>query len=478
MLPRVQAGWASCASLRAILLDLKKADKGVAVLLSQGGGNQEVYIASAADRVFLSTHAGLFLMGLSVQAQYVKQALDRLGVKFESFARKEFKTAAERVTRDAMSEPQREQLNAILQSHMKEIIAAITKRTGQNEQAARALFQRGFIRGQAAVKTGLVDAVGYEDELPAMLGTAEKPARLVPAPKYFAYKEARLLRPLRPPPYLAVIPIKGVISESGRPTGRRESLVAALREVSGDAQAVGVVLLIDSPGGSADASDLIHREVTQLKLKKPVVACFGDVAASGGYYVAAPANAIIAQPLTLTGSIGVVSARMVASTLLEKIGVRTEVVRTAPHADLFSFHRELTEEERVILNDELDAFYRVFVEIVAAGRARPEEEIESLAKGRVWSGVDALERGLVDRMGGLDVALEEVRKRVKKLPPHVVEKLEPALVIMTGLESAPPPPQTWIERLQLPYRDLIEVASLVTEDQSALYHAFDLPRVR
>ncbi len=476
MLPRLQAGWASCASLRSILLEVQ-AHKPVAVLLSQGGGNQEVYVASAASRVFLSPHAGLFLLGLSVQAQYVKQTLDRLGVKVEPFARKEYKTAAERVTRQSMSEPQRAQLEAILQSHMREIIGAIVARTGSDDETARTLFQKGFLRGEAAIDTGLIDALGYEDQLPAMLGTADAPARIIDAIKYFLYKEARLFVPLRRPPYLAIVQVKGAIGETGRPTSRRESLVAALREVARDRRAAGVVLMVDSPGGSADASDLIHREVLQLKEKKPVVACFGDVAASGGYYVAAPADAIVAQPLTLTGSIGVVSARLVATQLLDKIGVKTEVIRTAPHADLFSVHRDLTEAERAILNQELDAFYTVFVEIVAAGRSRPVDEIEALAKGRVWSGVDAYEKGLVDRLGGLDAALEEVRQRVK-LPPHITAKLQPALILMTGLESAPPPPQSWLELLRGPSRDVLDLASLIVEGRSVLYHSLDLPNVR
>jgi len=200
------------------------------------------------------------------------------------------------------------------------------------------------------------------------------------------------------------------------------------------------VLHVDSPGGSALASDRIHREVLRLSEKKPVVACFGDVAASGGYYVAAPAHAIVAQPVTITGSIGVVTAKVVASELLDAIGVRTETLRTAPHADMFSASRELTDEEHDIIDRETAGFYRVFVDVVAEGRGRSAEEIDGLARGRVWSGADAYARGLVDRLGGLGDALDEVRRRTG-LPERIARRLEPRRVRPRSLEvPAPEPP--------------------------------------
>jgi protease-4 len=175
----------------------------------------------------------------------------------------------------------------------------------------------------------------------------------------------------------------------------------------------GVVLHVDSPGGSALASDLIHREVERLKERKPVVACFGDVAASGGYYVAAGADAVVAQPLTITGSIGVVSARLVIEPLMQRFGVSVDTIRKAPHADMLRRPGKLAAVEQAILEREIDSFYQTFVGVVAKGRGRPHGDIEPLARGRVWSGLDAKERGLIDRFGGLDTAIDEVKRRLE-----------------------------------------------------------------
>jgi protease-4 len=172
-----------------------------------------------------------------------------------------------------------------------------------------------------------------------------------------------------------------------------------------------VVLLIDSPGGSVLASDRIHHEVVRLAEKKPVVACFGNVAASGGYYIAAGANAIVAQPTSITGSIGVVAAHLVLSPLFAKLGIVTELVKRGARADMLSTSRPLDDAERHALRQEIDGYYRDFVDVVARGRKRPAEEIEKLARGRVYSGLEAQRVGLVDRLGGLDVAIELVQEQ-------------------------------------------------------------------
>ena len=283
-----------------------------------------------------------------------------------------------------------------------------------------------------------MDGVVYEDELRAsLLGEGQEPPKLVRAGGYLSFRLARFFRPVRRRPYIAVLPIHGAITggrEARSGSAVEGAIVHAIRSLARDRRAAGVVLHVDSPGGSALASDLIHREVSLLAKKKPVVACFGNVAASGGYYVAAPASKIVAEPLSITGSIGVVMARLVARDLLEGMGVRTEVVRRAPHADLVSNPRPLDEDEHAILEREVEAFYRSFVGVVAAGRKREEGEIEPLARGRVWSGRDAHARGLVDVLGGLDAALAEVRRALPgPLPPRV----EPRVVWPRGGEAPP-----------------------------------------
>jgi protease-4 len=193
-----------------------------------------------------------------------------------------------------------------------------------------------------------------------------------------------------------------------------DRVMSAIRRAREDKRVLGVILHIDSPGGSALASDRMHHELVRLAKEKPLVACMANVAASGGYYVAVAAHTIVAQPTTITGSIGVVAARLVLEPLLERLGVSTEVVKRGAHADLMMPTRPLTSEEREVLQRELEGVYRAFVGVVAEGRKRTFEEIDALAQGRVWSGADAHARGLVDELGGFDTALDLVRARIGK----------------------------------------------------------------
>jgi len=478
VLPPVQAGWSVCVGLREQILRLRDEGKHTTVLLPRGGGHRELYVASAAERVYLAPQGTITLLGLSAQSHYVKPLLDRIGVEIEPFARKEYKTAAERMSRDSMSEPQREQLQALIDGHTEALVDALSQRTGTTLDETRALFEAGVFRGRDAIDAHLADELAYEDELPDKLGLGdEKDKRkgVIEANRYLAFKEAKLFRPLRREPYIAVVAVKGAISESGAPTGRRASIVAALRHARRDRRALGVLLWVDSPGGSAEASDLIHREVVRVREKKPVVAYFGEVAASGGYYVAAHANAIVAQPLGLTGSIGVVSARLLASQLLDRVGIRTEVLRTGPHADIYSPHRPLTDAERRLINRELDAFYDSFVALVADGRGRSVEDIEPLARGRVWLAADAHRHGLVDELGGMDRALELLKETIDA-PARLRQRLRPMVVASYRLE--PPPPAAQLRWDGSVFENLRDLAVLLSESQAVLYHVISVPRIR
>jgi protease-4 len=222
-----------------------------------------------------------------------------------------------------------------------------------------------------------------------------------------------------------------------------EQLMGVLR-AAGEAKAVrGVVLLIDSPGGSVLASDRIYHEVVRLAAKKPVVAYFANIAASGGYYVAAGAHAIVAQPTTITGSIGVVAAHLVLSSLLEKLGIVTELVKRGARADMLSPSRPLDEGEREAMRREIEGYYQDFVAIVARSRNRAPEDIEKLARGRVYSGAEAYRLGLVDRLGSFETALEVVRERLGETRP-----LAPAVIkAPRTMPKAPELPRPFVEAL-------------------------------
>jgi protease-4 len=261
---------------------------------------------------------------------------------------------------------------------------------------------------QAAVEKRLIDGVAYDDEMPSKLG--EK-ARTMKAGQYLATANAWKLLPWWPKRgrRVGIVEVRGaIVDDAGAALGRIADAThvgAALRVARAHPGIGAVVLYVDSPGGSALASDLIAREVERLKEKKPVVAYFANTAASGGYYVSALASEIVAQPVTITGSIGVIAMRFVLERTLEKLGLRHEVIRRGAHADLMSPYRHWNDEERALFDREIDGAYKDFVSIVARGRKRSFDEIEPLARGRVYSGKDALAVGLVDRLGGLETAI-------------------------------------------------------------------------
>lgn len=448
--PPLASGWATCQSLRNVLVRLRESGRQVVVFLPQGGGNRELYVASAADRILATPHAQLSPLGLAASVTYFKGLLDTAGVEVEVHRRAEYKTAVEPAMRDSMSGPQREQTEALLDTIHGALRDALIARTGVHgaDEAAEkvdAFFAKALVSATSAKADGLIDDVCYEDELPLCLTPQRVATPVVRAPRYYGWRKQRLLKKLVPERYIAVVPIHGAIS-GGAPGTRAglklASTITTLRAARKSPQIAGVVLHVDSPGGSALASDLIHREVERLRERKPVVACFGDVAASGGYYVGAGADAVVAQPLTITGSIGVVSARLVTEPLMARFGVKVDTIRKAPHADMLRRPGKLGALEDAILEREIDSFYRAFVGVVARGRGRNADEIEPLARGRVWSGRDAAERGLVDRLGGLDVALDEVRERLRgKLSDRARQELAPRFVRARRLDLPPAEPR-------------------------------------
>jgi protease-4 len=445
----LEGGWATLTALRSELAAVRASGKQIVAYLPLGASQREIFVASVADRVFSAPEASFSALGPMVARVYLASLLRRLGVRVEVMAEGPYKTAAEPLIRETMSEPEREQLTAIVGTLAEGWVQGVAERPKLGEAGARALLDTAYFGAPHAAAIGLVDGTCYEDELPALLGLPER-NRPMESRRYVRASRPRALLPLRPEPRLAVVRFEGVITE--RPSGRSVALGAAtscLRAVAEHPRVAGVVLYIDSPGGSAEVSDLLHREVRQLDAKKPVVAWLGNVAASGGYYLAAGTRRIVASPQTLTGSIGVISARPTAAELFAKLALHQEVVKLTPHADLHSPTRELTERERELLQAEAHRFYMRFLEVVASGRKRPREAIEALAGGRVWSGRDAFEHGLVDELGGFPEARAALERElgeqaaslardplVISLPRKDVTPLAPARAALASLDPS------------------------------------------
>ena len=405
-------------------------------------------VASAADKIVVGPASSIAPLGVAVETRYFRRTLDRIGVLPEIFARGEFKTAGESLARDSMSAEQREQLGAILDVMEGELVEALAEGRRRPQEDVRALIDTGPYRAPDAVARGLADASGYDDDLPQILASADgNRACMVPAARYLAVRRAAPLRR-----GIGVIKVRGpIVSRAPLAIGRMaesEQVIGALRAARAASSVRGVVLLIDSPGGSVLASDRIYHEVVRLAEKKPVVAYFANIAASGGYYVGAGAHAIVAEPTTITGSIGVVAAHLVLSPLFGKLGIVTELVKRGARADMLSPNRPLDEGEREAMCREIEGYYREFVEIVARGRQRSTEEIEKLARGRVYSGAEAYRLGLVDRLGGFDTALDVVRERLGESRPLAAAVVKPP-------RAMPKPPE-----LPAPFVEALDTAGL------------------
>lgn len=432
----LRVGSARATSLRDLLLALRAAGKKVAVYLPHGGGTLATYVASAADQVLLGPETHLDLTGFAIEATYLRGLLDRAGIEPEVFAKGRFKTAGEFLEKKSMSDAQREQLGAVLDVAHQTLVDGLASGRSVERAVAASWVDQGPWSARAALDAGLVDGVVYPDELATSLEPARTAgARVVPAAAYLRRRTLRFV-PLRRPRHVAVVEVVGpIVSDAPLslvPVAAEEPVCRTLRQAREDRRAAGAVVVVSSRGGSALASDRMLRELTLLAKEKPVAVYMGDVAASGGYMIAVGAPTIVAQPTTVTGSIGVIAARMSAESLLSRIGVAIEVVKRGARADMMNPARPLSGDERSALERQLEEIYRAFLEVVARGRGRSVEQIEPLAGGRVWSGRDAHQHGLLDRLGGFDVALADV---VRRIGPSG-DRLEPVVV---GPEHFGPP---------------------------------------
>lgn len=393
-----------------------------------GGGTLAYYLASAFEEIWLAPPGDLGLTGVALETPFLRDALDRLGVRAQIGQRHEYKNAANTFLERDFTPAHREASERIVASAAAQIVAGIAAGRGLAEERVRELIDGGPLSGDEALAAGLVDRLGYRDEVyDAAKARAGDGARLLYLGHYrkaAARREtAARLRPavtagpkkaLGAKKVVAIIHGTGpVLLGAGRgfpqtgPAMHSDAVTAALRAAGRDDDVAAVVFRVDSPGGSYVASDLIRREVERVQASgRPVVVSMGAVAASGGYFVALGAGTIVAQPGTLTGSIGVLGGKQVVSGLLERVGVNVGAVREGRNALILSSRRAFTDDELARLDAFLDRVYADFTAKVAAARGLPLERVHEIARGRVWTGADAHDRGLVDELGGLDRAVE------------------------------------------------------------------------
>lgn len=396
-------------------------------------GTLSYYLASAFGEVWMQPSGTVGLVGFATSALFLRGALDKLGVEAQFVARGEYKSAANLYTQDRYTEPHREADSALVNGLRAQVWDAVAASRGVDAATLDALADRAPLLRDDAVTAGLVDRIGFRDEAYARIAEKAGAEGISPEtgdadgedgpPRLFLSRYARAKKPnvpgLKNHRKIAVVTVAGPIvsgrggrqmSPMGTSSSGGDTIAAALRQAAVDDDVAAIVLRVDSPGGSVTGSETIWREVVRTKQRgKPVVASMGAVAASGGYYVSMAADAIVANPGTITGSIGVVTGKFIARDLKDRLGVGSDSVRTNANADAWSINAPFTEEQHAQVEAEADLFYTDFVQRVADGRNLDVDAVEQVARGRVWTGADALERGLVDELGGLRTAIRRAK---------------------------------------------------------------------
>lgn len=446
--------WGKVQEVRDAIVDFKSSKKPIIAYLEYGG-EQEFYLASACDKVFLMPTATLDLTGIASYELFLRGTLDKIGAYPDALHIGEYKTASNQLTERTFTPAHREMAESLNHDLYEQLLKGIASGRLKPEAEVRKLVDHGPFLPEDAVRAGLVDDVAYEDELDDKVSLGRGRTNFLEHHDYRSIPLNSL--GLNRGPRIAVLYAVGVISSGessyDSPQGEvlgSDTFIRYLRKARADDSIRAIVLRIDSPGGSAIASDVIWREVELTRAVKPVIASMSDVAASGGYYIAMPAHKIVAEPATLTGSIGVVMVKFVIDGTLKKLGVNMEGVSQGRYANLYSPIRPFSPEERAKIQEQMQATYDAFVEKAAAGRHTTPEKIDAIAQGRVWTGQQAKEIGLVDDLGGLERALVLAKEHAKIARDSDVE-----LVIY-------PPKRSLYESL----------ASFGSSERSALLSAF------
>ncbi len=425
---RPQAGWATLHDVRRALDDVRTSGKLVLASAADFGYDEAGYfVASAADSVFATPLAPFEFNGFDLTATFYKGTLDKLGIEPEIVRAGKFKSAVEPFLRRDLSEPNRLQLQTLLDNQNRVFMQAIAARRDLDAAALTAMARDdALLSVEAAVERGLVDALRYPGDVEATLraraGTDDgDDLKTIDVSTYARVPASEAgLTPTGDGSVAIVYAEGGIVSGesqnddfSGQTNAVGSTTLAeTMREAREDDKVKAVVLRVSSPGGSAAASEVMWNAIRTTAAEKPVIVSMGDVAASGGYYIAAGADSIVADPLTITGSIGVFGVLLNARAFFEDdLGVTFDGVRTSPYADLYSGIKPLSDAERRLLEQNIDTVYQTFMQRVADARGLAVDSVDAVAQGRVWAGADAREVGLVDQLGGLGDALQIAGRR-------------------------------------------------------------------
>ena len=411
--------WGKVQEIRDAVLEFRKSGKPVYAYLEYGG-DRDYYLATAAEQIFLMPSAPLDLTGVATYELFLRGTLDKIGAYPDLHHIGDYKTAINTLTQKGFTPAHKEMDESLNRDLYDQIVRGIADGRKKNDAEIRQRFDEGPFLPEDALHAGLIDDVAYEDQVNDKLQAGER-RRRVDGDEYARVSLTSV--GLNRGPRVAVIYATGTITSgksgfdpiNGAVVGS-DTLIEHIRQARRDSGVRAIVLRVDSPGGSAAASDAIWRELVIAKNERadrPLVVSMSDLAASGGYYIAMPAQAIVAQPSTLTGSIGIFGGKVVTGGVYQKLGARIESTSVGRNAELDSPVRPYNPSELKKLNEQLQAFYDQFVEKVAESRHTTPEKIDAIAQGRVWTGRQAKENQLVDELGGLDRAIAIAKQRAK-----------------------------------------------------------------
>ena len=409
--------WAKIQELRGALEDFKASGKYVHAWLEYGG-DREYYLATVADRIYLLPSASLDLTGVASYEVFLRGTFDWIGTYPDFLHVGDYKTAVNTYLEKSFTPAHKEMSESLNRSQYEQLVRTIANAREKKEDDVRALIDEGPFQPVDALRVGLIDEIAYEDELDDLVPEL-KGATYIEAGDYAAVSWQKT--GVRRQSKIAVINASGVINSgasgydpvNGAVIGS-DSLVGYIRDARADRSIKAIVLRVDSPGGSSTASDVIWRELSiSRESHRPVVVSMSDLAASGGYYIALGGDAIVAQPGTLTGSIGVYTGKFVTAGTLQKLGANIEATSSGKHAEIYSPDRKFTPEERKKIEESMQNVYDQFIERTAAARHMTPEKVDEVAQGRVWTGEQAKQLGLIDELGGLYKAIDMAKARAR-----------------------------------------------------------------
>lgn len=409
-------GWAKTDEIIAALSDFKTSGKPIYAFL-ETALNRDYYLACTADSIFAVGTGIALINGFHSTPAFLKGTLDKLGIEFEAIAYGKYKNAPDMFTREKMSDAQREVINSLLDDRFGAFISQIADRRELSPAKVRQLIDKGFYTMQAARRKNLVDSLMYYNEFKDFLKEKYgKRLRFVSIKRYQKIPMSEF--GIKAKKTFAVIYGVGTIVSGGESQFGQDELITSegmannIRKAADNKTIQAIILRIDSPGGSGIASDIIWKEVVRAREKKPVIVSMSDVAASGGYYISMAADSIVAQPSSIVGSIGVFTFKPIVSKLYKKIAMNVEEIKRGRNADIFSTLHRFSPEQQELLRAYNMEFYKDFVSKVAEGRHMSFEEVDKIAQGRVWSGRQGLEIGLVDKLGDFRTAVNMAKKMV------------------------------------------------------------------